>query len=87
MAGLGLMPPFVHVGTPARGMPPAFGFPVFGAALRVDDAVTRLEAIDRLPHGGGFNLHADQPTIDVEVRLRQYPAGHRRIAGCSPNLT
>ena len=40
----------------------------------------RLESIDRFAHGRALDLGTDEPTIDVEIGLRDHGAFHRRIA-------
>lgn len=76
MGGLGLVPPFVRTNPRDAA---SLGFPVFGAAFQ-SMTQARLESIDCFGRGDAFDLRADQPAVDVEVRLRNYPAGHRWIA-------
>lgn len=82
MVGLGLVAPFVQT-NPRNAA--SLGFPAFGAAFQ-SMTQARLESIDYLPRGGGFDLRTDQSAVDVEVRLRDHSPGHCWIGG-SLNLT
>ena len=76
VCGLGFVPPLVWT---RGGQLAASGFPVFGDPFQpVPQA--RLESIDRFASGHPLYLGTDEPTIDVEIGLRDHGSLHRRVA-------